>query len=167
MEQKSDLGLLDVLLDGWETSNTALVNLLHALPPGGLEARAHATSPTVGAMFSHMHHERLVSVLENVPESGVVTPAREWAHETAPERLAAQLHESAAAVRAAVHRRAVAGAPLDLDFDHPVLLLQFLIFHEGYHHGQIKLALKLSGLPLSDATIGPLVWQRWRARTAR
>jgi hypothetical protein len=28
---------------------------------------------------------------------------------------------------------------MDLDFDHPVLLIQLLIFHEGYHHGQIML----------------------------
>src|SRR3954447_983868 len=32
--------LLDALLDSWDRNNRILVNLLHALPEGGLEARA-------------------------------------------------------------------------------------------------------------------------------
>jgi hypothetical protein len=39
-----------------------------------------------------------------------------------------------------------------------------LIFHEGYHHGQIKLALKAAGRPLSDQDAGPLTWDVWRRR---
>jgi len=30
-------------------------------------------------------------------------------------------------------------------YDHPLLYLQHMIWHEGYHHGQIKLALKVMG----------------------
>jgi hypothetical protein len=26
-------------------------------------------------------------------------------------------------------------------YDHPILLLQHMLWHEGYHHGQISLAL--------------------------
>ena len=66
--------LLDAVLDSWDRSNVALINLLRAIPPGGLDARAMAGSPTVAEMFTHMHHERMVSVLENVPESAVVVP---------------------------------------------------------------------------------------------
>ncbi len=32
---------------------------------------------------------------------------------------------------------------------------------EGYHHGQIKLALKLTGRPLTDEEAGPLTWDVW------
>ena len=45
-----------------------------------------AGSPTVAEMFTHMHHERMVSVLENVPESAVVVPDKEWNHEPDVER---------------------------------------------------------------------------------
>jgi len=46
-------------------------------------------------------------------------------------------------------------------YDHPLLMLQHLIWHEGYHHGQIKLALKLAGRPLSDDDAGPVTWDVW------
>jgi uncharacterized damage-inducible protein DinB len=42
--------------------------------------------------------------------------------------------------------------------------MQFLIFHEGCHHGQIKLALEAVGRPLPDADAGPVTWRVWRAR---
>ena len=53
---------------------------------------------------------------------------------------------------------------LDQDLAHPVQLVPFLIFHEGYHHGQIKLALKAAGCPILDDDAGPLVWDVWRTR---
>jgi methionine salvage enolase-phosphatase E1 len=55
------------------------------------------------------------------------------------------LNTSARAVRDAVKGKLEAGQEMDLHYDHPVLLLQPMIWHEGYHHGQIKLALKLAG----------------------
>ena len=36
-----------------------------------------------------------------------------------------------------------------------------MIWHEGYHHGQIKLALKLAGLAISDNDAGPFTWDLW------
>jgi uncharacterized damage-inducible protein DinB len=53
---------------------------------------------------------------------------------------------------------------MNLDFNHPILLLQFLIFHEGYHHGQIKLALKVAGRPVTDDEAGPVTWDVWRLK---
>jgi hypothetical protein len=50
--------LLDAVLDAWERNNTALINLVGAIPPGGLEARAAPGSPTVAEMLTHLHHER-------------------------------------------------------------------------------------------------------------
>jgi uncharacterized damage-inducible protein DinB len=46
----------------------------------------------------------------------------------------------------------------------PIHLVEFLVFHEGYHHGQIKLALKAAGRPVSDDVAGPLTWDVWRRR---
>jgi len=43
--------------------------------------------------------------------------------------------------------------------DHPLLLLQHMIWREGDHHGQIKLTLKLSGWPITDDQAGPVTWR--------
>jgi len=47
---------------------------------------------------------------------------------------------------------------MELHFDHPILLLQHLLWHEGYHHGQIKLILKMAGRPIFDTVAGPGSW---------
>jgi len=54
---------------------------------------------------------------------------------------------------------------MDQHYDHPILLIQHMIWHEGYHHGQIKLALKLAGQPFDDEAIGSVTWDVWMART--
>ncbi|MBI2515465.1 MAG: damage-inducible protein DinB [Opitutae bacterium] len=165
MTDTFDRSLLEALLDSWDRNNTILVNLLHALPPGGLEVRAMAGSPTVAEMLTHMHFVRLVFVQEDAPELARELPEREWVPERDSSRIARMLHESSRAVRDAVQGRLAAGRSMDLHYDHPVLLLQHMIWHEGYHHGQIKLALELAGCALSDETAGPLTWGVWMRKT--
>jgi len=157
--------LLNALLDSWDRNNTVLLNLLRALGPGGLQARAMEGSPSVAEMFTHMHHERLASVLENAPEHAAPMPERQWVDERDTGRIEQMLTESAGIVRAAVEARTESGRALDLDYDHPVQLLQFLIFHEGYHHGQIKLALKAADRAIPDDVAGPPTWRVWRSRS--
>ena len=156
--------LLDALLDSWDRNNTIMLNLLRAIPEGGLDAKATAAGHTVAQQFMHFHHERLVSVSEEAREFGRPVPKDEWAAERDRNRIAEMLSDSAAAVRDAVRGRLLAGRDLDLHYDHPVLLLQMLLWHEGYHHGQIKLALKIAGFPIGDDEAGPLTWDVWRKR---
>jgi uncharacterized damage-inducible protein DinB len=155
---------LDAVLDSWDRNSRVLLNLLRLIPVHGLDARVREGSPTVSQMFSHMHHERMVSVLENAPEYAGQVPAEEWSHERDADRIAEMLRESSKRVRDAVKGRVESNRALDRDFAHPIQLVQFLIFHEGYHHGQIKSALKSAGCPIPDADTGPLVWDVWRAR---
>ncbi|WP_438480265.1 DinB family protein [Oleiharenicola lentus] len=160
----SEHSLLAAVLDAWDRNNTVLVNLLRCVPPGGLEARATATSPTVSQMFMHMHHERMISVEEEAPEIGAKAPPQEWAVELNAERIAECLFASAQCVREAVRRRVEAGRDLDRDYAHPIHLIHLLTFHEGYHHGQIKLALKIAGTPIPDNIAGSVTWHVWRSR---
>lgn len=162
----ADVSLLDALIDSWGRNNTILVNLLHALPPEALDLRAGEGSPTLGGLFTHMHYCRLVFVQEDAPEFARPLPEGEWRQERDRGRLAAMLHESAAAVREAVRGRLAAGREMDRHYDHPILMLQHLIWHEGYHHGQIKLALKQAGQALDDDAIGAVTWDVWMDKAA-
>ena len=153
------------MLDSWDRNNTILVNLLRALPAGGLAARATASSPTVAQMLAHIHYVRLVFVLEDAPEFARELPAAEWADERRRARLAPMLNASARAVRDAVRSRAESGRDMDQHYDHPILLLQHVIWHEGYHHGQIKLA-KVAGRPLANEVAEPVTWRVWMRRRA-
>jgi uncharacterized damage-inducible protein DinB len=145
---------LEALLDSWNRNNTILLNLLRALPEGGLEVRAIQSSPSVAELFTHIHYVRLIFVLEDAPEFARRLPEKEWWIEPDHDRMARMLNDSAQAVRDAVKNRVETGREMNLHYDHPILLLQHMLWHEGYHHGQIKLALKLAGLPIPDEEAG-------------
>ena len=89
----------------------------------------------------------------------------EWVQVVDRDRMVEMLNASARTVREAVRGRLEAGRQMDLHYDHPILLLQHMIWHEGYHHGQIKLTLKLAGQPLANENIGPLTWRVWMNKT--
>ena len=161
MSDATEQHLLDALLDSWDRNNTILVNLLRALPEGGLEVRAMKDSPSVAQLFTHIHYGRLVLLSEDAPEFARNVPEEEWVVERDRDRIAEMLNYSAKVVRDAVKSRVEAGRDMNLHYDHPILLLQHMIWHEGYHHGQIKLALKLAGRPMTESEAGPLTWDIW------
>ena len=160
----TDQSLLDALLDSWDRNNTILVNLLRALPPEGLDIRTTEGSPTVAELFTHIHYVRLVFVAEDAPEFARPMPKAEWAADRDRDRVAAMLNDSATVVRNAVAGRLQSGRDMERHYDHPILMLQHMIWHEGYHHGQIKLALKAAGRPFDDEEIGPVTWDVWRLK---
>ena len=161
MPPAPDQHLLEALLDSWDRNNTILVNLLRAVPEDRLDTRAMEGGPSIAELFAHIHYVRLIFVVEDAPEFARPMPKKEWAAEPARNRMAQQLDESAKAVRDAVKSRLEAGREMDLHYDHPILLLQHMIWHEGYHHGQIKLALKLAGHLITDEEAGPISWSIW------
>jgi uncharacterized damage-inducible protein DinB len=161
MANASDQNLLEALLDSWDRNNTILLNLLRAIPESAMDIRAMESSPSVAQLFTHIHYVRLVFVSEDAPEFARNPPEQEWAAERDRDRMVQMLNDSAQAVRDAVKSRIESGREMNLHYDHPILLLQHMIWHEGYHHGQIKLALKLAGHPITDKAAGPLTWRAW------
>jgi len=161
----NDQTLLDALLDSWDRNNIILVNLLRAIPEAALNISPSAGSPSIAQLFRHIHGTRLFFVSEDAPDVGAQLPSQAERREPDPRRIAEMLNESARAVREAVKSRVETGRPMAVRYDHPILMLQHQIWHEGYHHGQIKLALKQAGQPLSDDQIGPATWGVWMDKT--
>ena len=149
--------------DSWDRNHRILVNLVRAVPEGGLQLQV-AGGHTVAELFTHMHYVRLAFVAEDAPEFARGLP-QEYVDERDPALIVRMLDESAAAVSDAVRGRLESGRDMDLHYDHPILFLQHMIWHEGYHHGQIKLALKISGRPISDREAGPVTWGVWMRKT--
>jgi uncharacterized damage-inducible protein DinB len=161
MSDAPDQRLLEALLDSWDRNNTILLNLLRGLPEGGLEARAMESSPSIAELFTHIHYVRLVFISEDAPEFARDLPEQEWVDERDPGRIAQMLNNSAKVVRDAAKSRVEAGQDMNLHYNHPILLLQHMLWHEGYHHGQMKLALKATGRPMTDEEAGPVTWDVW------
>jgi len=167
MSRGQNQNLLEALLDSWDRNNAILVNFLRALPEGGLEAKAAEGNPSIAKMLTHIHFVRLVFLSEDTPEFARELPEEEWADEGDAGRIAEMLNDSAKAVRDAVKDRIETGREMELHYDHPVLLLQHMIWHEGYHHGQMKLALTAAGTPMSDKQAGPLTWGVWMNKSQK
>jgi|SRR5579885_1566358 len=165
MADTSEQRILDVLMNSWDRNNEILVGLLRSVPDGGMAVRAGEGSPTVAQMFHHIHYVRLVLLSEDAPECALELPTEEWATEEDKGRVAAMLHQSAAAVAKAVRSKVEAGTAMKAHYDHPILMMQHMIWHDGYHHGQIKLALKLAGLPISDDAAGAVTWDVWMEKS--
>jgi uncharacterized damage-inducible protein DinB len=166
MSHPSNPSVLDALLDSWDRNNQILVNLLRAIPQDTWDLKPIENSPSIAALFVHMHYVRLVFVQENAPEFAQDMPKHEWMTVRDRDRLAQMLDESAKAVRDAVTSRLHSGKPMAVHYDHPILMFQHLVWHEGYHHGQIKLTLKLAGRPMDDEEIGRVTWDLWMDKTA-
>jgi uncharacterized damage-inducible protein DinB len=167
---KADQGLLDALLDSWDRNNTIMVGLLQALPEGGLNAKASSSSPSVAALFSHVCYLRLALVCESDPEfvaehtEMVPSDDQEWLEEHDVDRLTDKLNHSARVLRDAIKRWVETGQSVKAGspgYEHPILLLQHMIWHEGYHVGQLKLALKLTGRAMTDKDAGAVTWSVW------
>ena len=140
MPNHPDQPLFNILLDSWDRNQTILINLLKAIPPALLEAKALASSHSVAQMFAHIHYVRLVLISENAPEWSRERPDQEWTSETDPQRLEQMLNDSGIAVRQVVKATFEGRKALPVHYGHPLFFLQHMLWHEGYHHGQIKLA---------------------------
>lgn len=165
MTRAYDENLLEPLLNSWDRNNDILLNLLHAIPADLMDARALPESPSIAKIFTHIHYVRLVLISEDAPEFAREIPEGEWREERDAARITRMLNESARAVRDAIEGRLKSRKPMNQHYDHPILLLEHMIWHEGYHHGQIKLALKAAGRPLLNAEIGPGTWGIWMQKT--
>src|SRR4030088_3725303 len=95
MSRTHDQSLLEALLDSWDRNNIILLNLLRALPEGGLEARGMEGSPCVAELFTHIHYVRLVFVFEDAPEFARNLPEEEWLAERDSGRPAAAVGRGA------------------------------------------------------------------------
>ncbi len=147
-----------------------MIGLLRAIPENGLSAKASSNSPSVGAMFSHVCYLRLALICESDPEFGTQHPEivpnddDEWLEEHDLKRITEKLNHSARVLRNALKRWVETGQSIKAGspgYEHPILLLQHMIWHEGYHVGQIKLALKLTGRPMTDQEAGTVTWSVW------
>jgi uncharacterized damage-inducible protein DinB len=160
-----DQRLFDALLDSWDRNNTILTNLLYLVPESALEVSAAGDGPSVAQIFTHIHYVRLILISEDAPEFAGKLPEQEWVAERDKGVIEQMLNASARMVRDAVKSKIEKREEMNEHYDHPILMLQHMIWHEGYHHGQIKLALKLAGHPISDEKAGPVTWGIWMKKT--
>jgi uncharacterized damage-inducible protein DinB len=176
MPEGLNQSLLEGILDSWNRNNTILINLLGAFSQGelegfALEAKVMEGSPSIAVMFSHIHKTRYFWLSNTAPEFAenlsdlFEQQGEQRIAERDPQRIEQALNQSAKAIAEAVRYALETGRELkgeNVAYDHPILLLQHMLWHEGYHVGQMMLALKALGHQMADQSAESAIWSVWR-----
>lgn len=104
---------------------------------------------------SPTHLEGLGTVMVQVSED-------DWQANPDLEVIREQVRLSAKAVRDAFTDAVAAGKETLEPYDHPVLFLQHMLWHEGWHAGQIILALRNAGEEPTEEWEEKHIWELWR-----
>ncbi len=78
------------------------------------------------------------------------------------DKIRSLLVDSTIAVREAMKEKLTAPPEPVGGYDHPVLFLQHMVWHEGWHVGLIFLALRLAGHEPTEEWSEAHVWGEWR-----
>ena len=140
------------------------------------EANRHATPSDDGwgmdKHLAHMHGVRKFFLSQVAPESAARLTSAYADDEGTPledlEAIKACLRASGIAVREAVAAALEKGGPMaskNVVYDNPVLFLQHMVWHDGWHVGLIFLALRLNGQEPPEEWEEPNVWGQWRTES--
>lgn len=167
------MDLLTALLDSWDRQCAIVEAVAGLVHEGNRHAKPSDEGWPLDLHLAHMHNVRRHFLLEVAQERGKALASsyadENWTPLADLAALRACLRESGAAVREAVGEALASGVgPMQgphVTYDNPVLLLQHMVWHDGWHVGLIFLALRRVGEEPNEEWDEPNVWGRWRTET--
>lgn len=157
----------EALLESWRRQARCVRNLLAAFDGDALEVCPGPESMTAAEHFGHMHQTRLhwlQQAMGGEPHGvpGLWMKVNDvWHCSTDLEEIAAALDASAKAVEDFMGARLAAGASIG-QYEHPVLFMQHLVWHDGWHSGLLWLALRIAGREPEEEWEEANLWTLWR-----
>lgn len=156
------------LLDSWDRQVNILDNVLAYVNEDTKNARPAPEGWSIYEHFCHIHETRYWWLKTASPiraeALGDLYLEQEGQYTAIPDLalIKEQLAISAKAIRDEMEEALDEDKLTLKPYDHPVLFLQHMVWHEGYHYGLITLALRNVGAEPDNAWSDSNVWELWR-----
>lgn len=161
------MDIREALLDSWDRQCRIVDAVATRIDESNRKAKPSEDGWPLDQQLSHMHGVRCYFLKNVAPDLAEgISPASsggEWGEPLQDlNAIKSALKESGAAVRKAVERGTQGELAKFGWYDNPVLFMQHMVWHEGWHVGLIFLALRLAGQEPGEEWEEPNVWGEWR-----
>lgn len=160
------------LLDSWDRQCRIVDAVATLIDEGNRHVKPSDDGWGLDRQLAHMHNVRRFFLSQVAPEHAARLTSASADDLGSPladlEAIKACLQASGKAVRDAVRDGLKTGGPMassHVVYDNPIVLLQHMVWHDGWHVGLIFLALRLNGQEPPEEWEEPNVWGQWRTET--
>jgi uncharacterized damage-inducible protein DinB len=163
------MDVAEALLDSWDRQCRIVDSVATLIDEANRNAKPSDDGMALDSQLAHMHSVRRYFLSQVAPDHAKDLTSAYADKEGTPlqdlDAIKACLKASEKAVRAAVSEGIAKGGPMKgahVVYDNPVLFLQHMVWHDGWHVGLIFLALRLNGQEPPEEWEEPNVWGLWR-----
>ncbi|HRI43763.1 MAG TPA: DinB family protein [Fimbriimonadaceae bacterium] len=167
------MDVTEALLDSWDRQCRIVEAVASLVDEANRHVKPSEDGWPLDKQLAHMHNTRKFWLSQVAPQHAA-NLGEVYADENGTlisdlDAIKACLRASGLAVREAVREGlAKVGGPMtgeNATYDNPVLLLQHMVWHDGWHVGLIFLALRLNGQEPPEEWEESHVWGQWRTET--
>ena len=160
------MDIVDALLDSWDRQCRIVEAVASRIDEGNRNVKPSEDGRPLYHQLAHIHLVRRYWLSQVSPERGKALPETFVDGWTTPiqdlDAIKASLKESAVAIREGMRELLTNGTGAIGGYDNPVLFLQHMVWHEGWHVGLIFLGLRLNGQEPPEEWEEANVWGEWR-----
>jgi uncharacterized damage-inducible protein DinB len=163
------MDVTEALLDSWDRQCRIVDAVMTRIDDANKHVKPSEDGWSLDKQLAHMHNTRKFFLKNVAPEIAAPLGRSYIDEEGTPvqdlEELKAMVRASGVAVGKATEELIKKGMVTAGFYDNPVLFLQHMVWHEGWHVGLIFLALRLNGQEPPEEWEEPNVWGEWRTET--
>lgn len=160
------MDIASALLDSWDRQCRIVNSVASLVDEKNRQVKPSEDGWALDAQLAHIHQVRRYWLSQFAPERAkdlIKTVGDDW--ETPIDdlqKIKAALLASGMAVREAVRERLGPDLQPSGAYENPVLFLQHMVWHEGWHVGLLFLGLRLAGQDPTEEWSEAHVWGEWR-----